>query len=149
MVVTNILGAAIGGFGVPFSALSEDEAVLFLKVRAKTPPPPQIAITSLKTSKDPVHRTILVHHIRRPRKTLRPLLLRPPLLSPALPPNYLDIHSHHHRLDHIFPLRDILPSLAYLVQLDCLYPNDELSSHVCLFKRYGYCTGYIDSMLAG
>lgn len=42
LVVTNILGAAIGGFGVPFSSLSDDEAVLFLKVRAKTLPLPKL-----------------------------------------------------------------------------------------------------------
>ena len=108
-----------------------------------------MAVTILKPPKDPLHRTILVHHIRRPCKTLRPLLLRPPLLRPALPPHHLDLHSHHHRLDHLLPLCDILSGLAYLVQLDVLYPNDELSGHVCLLKRYGYCAGYIDSVLAG
>lgn len=147
MVVTNILGAAIGGFGVPFSSLSEDEAVLFLKVRAK-PHPHQIAVTTLKPPKDPLHRTILVHHIRRPRKTLRPLLLWPPLLRTALPPYHMGLHSHHPWLDHLLPLCDILPGLAHMVQLDDLYPNDELSGYVCLLKRYGYCAGYINSVLA-
>ena len=38
LAVTNIVGVPMGGFGVPFSALSENEAQTFLKVRTDPRP---------------------------------------------------------------------------------------------------------------
>ena len=98
---------------------------------------------------DPLHRTILLRHSRRPRQTLRPLLLRAPLLHPPLPSHNLDLRRPHYRLANFLPLRDILPGLAHLVQLDVLHSDDELSGHVCLLERYGHCVGHSDTFFAG
>lgn len=68
------------------------------------------------------------------------MLLRAYFLHWPISHYHQDFHGSCPWLAHLLPLRDLLPGLACLVQLDCLRAHNKLPRHVCAVQCNGYST---------
>ena len=91
---------------------------------------------------------VFLHLRSRLRQAFRPLLLRSHLFCRALSNDRQDHVCGCDRLAGILLLRDALPDLSHMVQLDRLQPDHEFPGHVRVPKRDGHRARHYHPVLA-
>ena len=80
---------------------------------------------------DPFRPPVLVHNCRRSCENVGLVFLRPDIQDEWDAFRNQNNAGNRRGMDDLLPLCNFFSSVAALVQLDSVRPNDELSSHVC------------------
>ena len=143
LAVTNIVGVPVGGFGVPFTSLTDTEAQRYLKVRSHHDR--QLA-SVLMGKVVRIHHSILVYFRRGSCQAFHLVSLRKTLLEGSISLDDKIVLGSQLGLAHFFLFCYFLPSVASSLQLGNLHTYYQLYCNVRMLQRDRHPAGYFYSM---